>query len=340
VIPISRFNDNSRDCPDGSDEPGTSVGPATPFYCRNQCFIPSEIPRWRVGDGVCDCCDGSDEDTNPHKQCGRRCQSMAATWSDTFTKISVAYMSGVKQSIVMQVDGDRILQKNLVKKAEALTKIHELALQIQSWKALPVVEMPAPEAEDDDDGDRTVATRLLSINRLWRFTFSVSEERNPYRRVSKSKQQQEILALEEEITRLQKDLEKIEKIEKAVAQGLPRGLLSVWETKFVDGNFSIVLGRAIFQGRNPLGHFNEWANGTIWYKRGKYCPSMCKARSAEIRLTCGQHNYLRSVQEVGECDHRGVFVTPVACTSESLVRLNGMTMEKLLIIAHDMKITG
>lgn len=55
-IPWSALNDDYCDCPDGSDEPGTSacegVVGAT-FYCKNEGHIPGVILSSRVNDGIC-----------------------------------------------------------------------------------------------------------------------------------------------------------------------------------------------------------------------------------------------------------------------------------------------
>ncbi|KEG06321.1 protein kinase C substrate protein [Trypanosoma grayi] len=66
-----QVNDDYCDCPDGSDEPGTSActhygtkanfPPDWMFTCKNAGFKPQEIPHNRINDGICDCCDGSDE---------------------------------------------------------------------------------------------------------------------------------------------------------------------------------------------------------------------------------------------------------------------------------------
>lgn len=67
-----RINDNFCDCPDGSDEPGTSACPSGKFYCRNAGSTSYFLFSSRVNDQICDCCDGSDE-YDGHMYCPNTC---------------------------------------------------------------------------------------------------------------------------------------------------------------------------------------------------------------------------------------------------------------------------
>jgi hypothetical protein len=337
VIPMSRFNDNYRDCADASDEPGTSAGPRAPFYCRNAGYIPSEIPRWSVGDGICDCCDGSDEKARSHSLCTPQCHQLEP-WRPIFRAVRNAYASGVKQSILMERDGDRIFQKIEAQKKEALAKIEELLLKNESWKALPVIK-DLDESFDPGDGNGDV-NASSSIVRLWAFTFRMSHARNHYvqRPMLESEQQEQIQALDEEVSRLRDDVSRMEKIVKAVEGGFPRALLPIWETQFTNNTFSIVIGKEIKQKSMRLGKFQNWSNGAIQYDQGEYCAAIRKGRSVEIRLACGQENQLGLVEKGQECTYQGTLLTPMACSSADLAKLNEITLERLAKIARELGI--
>lgn len=87
VIPLSKLNDGSCDCPDNSDEPGTNACLNGHFYCKNIGGKPKLIPSIKVNDGVCDCCDGSDEFDNPNSQCPNICSDLVELSSKGRNKI-------------------------------------------------------------------------------------------------------------------------------------------------------------------------------------------------------------------------------------------------------------
>ncbi|KAI0129765.1 glucosidase II beta subunit-like protein [Xylariales sp. AK1849] len=107
-IPSSKVNDNSCDCPDGSDEPGTAacayldhLSPSQPlpaslsgstnatnglpgFWCANDGHIGAYVPFMYVNDGICDhelCCDGSEEYKGVGGvKCQNRCAEIGKEW--------------------------------------------------------------------------------------------------------------------------------------------------------------------------------------------------------------------------------------------------------------------
>lgn len=108
TIPASKVNDNSCDCPDGSDEPGTPacshIDPRSPpqplpgspsgttnttnalpgFWCANEGHVAAYVPFIYVNDGVCDyelCCDGTEEySAVGGVSCPNKCAEIGKEW--------------------------------------------------------------------------------------------------------------------------------------------------------------------------------------------------------------------------------------------------------------------
>ncbi|KAL1565699.1 glucosidase 2 subunit beta [Salvia divinorum] len=90
----SQFNDDFCDCPDGSDEPGTSACPNGRFYCKNAGHAPVVLYSSRVNDGICDCCDGSDEYDGKTK-CPNTCWEAGKVAREKLRKKIATYQEGV-----------------------------------------------------------------------------------------------------------------------------------------------------------------------------------------------------------------------------------------------------
>lgn len=133
----SQINDNSCDCPDGSDEPGTAacayldaLSPEQPlpgsltgttnttnslpgFWCANAGHIGSYVPFMYVNDGVCDydlCCDGSEEYAHVGGvKCENRCASIGKEWRRVEAERKQSKERSIKQkrSLESQAEGLR-----------------------------------------------------------------------------------------------------------------------------------------------------------------------------------------------------------------------------------------
>ncbi|XP_021891137.1 glucosidase 2 subunit beta-like isoform X1 [Carica papaya] len=90
----AQLNDDFCDCPDGTDEPGTSACPNGKFYCQNAGHIPKVVFSSRVNDGICDCCDGSDENDGKVK-CQNTCWEAGKVARDKLKKKIATYQEGV-----------------------------------------------------------------------------------------------------------------------------------------------------------------------------------------------------------------------------------------------------
>jgi protein kinase C substrate 80K-H len=162
-IPFSAVNDDYCDCPDGSDEPGTSAcahisrnSPLTVadrpgnsdldtalalpgFYCKNKGHRPSYVPFQRVNDGICDyeeCCDGSDEWARVGGiKCEDRCKEIGKQWRKQEEQNQKSMTAALRKKKDLLIDAGR-QQQGIEDHIAALeAEVHGAELKEQNLEA-------------------------------------------------------------------------------------------------------------------------------------------------------------------------------------------------------------
>ena len=169
---MSRINDNTCDCPDGSDEPGTAacahIDPLSPqqplpgsssgstnatnalpgFWCANKGHIGAYVPFVYVNDGVCDydlCCDGSEEFAAVGGvKCPNRCAEIGKEYRKLEDEKQKNMEKAARKRRTMAKEADEIRRRAEVRLAELMEEVKQLEVKKEELRRQHV----AAELED------------------------------------------------------------------------------------------------------------------------------------------------------------------------------------------------
>lgn len=179
-LPLSVINDDYCDCPDGSDEPGTSACANGRFFCANKSSKSKYIAASLVNDGVCDCCDGSDEWASG--KCQNTCEADGAEWRRTRAEAIRKAEAGAAARQLYAEEGQKAA-------AERKASLESLEAALEKAKiAKDEAEKAVQAAEEKEKADASVHLQELH---------SSTGERNAFLRTMnlESKSKEEVVSM-------------------------------------------------------------------------------------------------------------------------------------------------
>lgn len=319
IISLDKINDNYLDCPDGSDEPGTDAYQNGTFYCNNSGILPMSIPKWSVGDGICDCCDGLDEYFMKSKwNCPNTCQSLLEKRNKLAETIRMKILKGLQIKADLKLRGEK-LKLSLQKRYTFFKRpLDFLAFLITKAEELNQYEV---DTKSFDHKFYSIITKI------WTKTFSPSENRkNIFPPLS--------TALSKDLNRLKTfiishfQLELANLSEIVVPEALP-----LYNEEYTHSEYTLRFLRDIRQPHNLVGLFQKISNDTMYFDHGDHCWKTNRGRNIELQLICHDKNGLVRVEEPETCVYRGVFASPIGCSEGDLKYLeesNTTELEELV----------
>ncbi|WVQ82852.1 hypothetical protein IAT38_004987 [Cryptococcus sp. DSM 104549] len=170
TIPFSAINDDYCDCPDGSDEPGTSACKGGLFWCKNEGHVPGQVRASRVNDGLCEpeCCDGSDEWATG--ACPNNCAEIGKEYRASKEAEDKIRRTGAKVRgtyVKWAVGEKKRLEDELVQKRSEVASV-----EAEVQKAKTILEKTEARSQQDLDKKKqsplylSLLTHRLSLTRL------------------------------------------------------------------------------------------------------------------------------------------------------------------------------
>lgn len=158
VIPWEQVNDDYCDCPDGSDEPGTSACSNGRFWCMNVGHIGQFAPSRIIDDGVCDysvCCDGSDEAPG---LCQNKCSEVHAAYLEELERNMNRRKEGweLRKTLVAEAESRRLQLEQTVNSIDT----NQLQAQVRSLEE----DLERIQKEDADFGKGVDVTSLKQLD--------------------------------------------------------------------------------------------------------------------------------------------------------------------------------